>query len=159
MRWLRYGLNWLRLPGPRRALVTEAALLLLAARFAVRWIPYRRLTWFFERRAAGPEVTGERRLRLIKDIRGVIYQITGHGPDSIFVCFPRAIAAQAMLRRRGVSTTLYYGAQTVPGEGLKTHVWVMDGDIGVIGSLLAPGYKVLARYPADLTPPTSQAGI
>ena len=96
IRWLKYGWKWLRLPGDERSLVAEAALWLLVARFAIRWIPFRRLTWFFERPAACPEVTGERRGRLIGQVRGAIYLITWRLPDAYIVCFPRAIAAQAI---------------------------------------------------------------
>lgn len=66
------------------------------------------------------------------------------------VCFPRGFAAQAMLRRRGITTTVYYGAASRSGRGLVTHVWVQDGAEGVMGLRAATGYKVIAKYPGSL---------
>jgi hypothetical protein len=138
---------WLHLPGRRWWMLLEAALGLTAARLALAVVPFRHLTWLFERRAAWAEVTGMERARLKSEVRWAVKTVSRWLPER-FVCFPRAIAAQAMLRRRGVSTTLYYGASRQPEMGIITHVWIQDGDEGVIGSLAARGHKVLARYPA-----------
>lgn len=64
-------------------------------------------------------------------------------------CLHEAMAAQAMLRRRRVGATLYYGAVTLPECGLQAHAWVQDGREGVVGHMAAYryGYKVLACYP------------
>jgi hypothetical protein len=64
------------------------------------------------------------------------------------VCFPRGIAAFMMCRARGIDPVLYYGAAVVPGEGVKTHVWLYDGDYGITGHNLADDYCVVARFPA-----------
>jgi hypothetical protein len=128
-------------------MLLEAAMALTAARLALAVVPFRRLTWLFERRTKRAEVTGRERARLKTDVRWAVVAVSRWLPER-FVCFPRAMIAQAMLRRRGVSTTLYYGASRQPKKGLTTHVWIQDGDEGVIGFLVAPGHKVLARYPA-----------
>lgn len=63
------------------------------------------------------------------------------------VCFPRTFAAQAMLRRRGVTTTLYYGATTRADAGkLLTHVWLQDGEKGIVDHENCSQFQVLARY-------------
>ena len=80
-------------------------------------------------------------------MRSAIWTVTRHQRERI-VCFPRAVAAQAMLRRRGVSTTLYYGATSQTDKGLSAHVWVQDGETDVVGKRSAAGVKVLARYPS-----------
>jgi hypothetical protein len=152
---------WRRLSDSRRWLLVEAYISLLAARWAIRVIPFRRLTWFFVRTAARPEATGAERARLIRRVRQAIYTVSRRQPE-LLVCFPRAAAAQAMLRRRGVSTTLYYGATSLGGRGLVAHVWLQDGDSGVIGRLAAEraGHRPLARFavrplpgPATTRPP------
>ena len=129
----------------RRALQVEAALLLVAAKLTLRVVPFARLARTFERAARGPELTGPERQRLIRDVQHAIVA-SAHRLPGKYVCFPRGIAAQTMLRRRGVSTTLIYGAATLPGQSLTGHVWVMDGENGVIGHRKAEGYRVLARY-------------
>jgi hypothetical protein len=139
---------WRNLPTHRRWLLLEASLTMMAARLALRAIPYKWLTWFFEQRARRPELIGARRSEVKREVRWAVILVARRFPESI-VCFPRAIAAQAMLRRRGVSTTLYYGAMLHPQRGLTAHVWIQDGEDGIIGILAAPGHKVLARYPAS----------
>jgi len=62
-------------------------------------------------------------------------------------CFVRAIAAQSILRRLGMGTTLYYGAATLPDSGLTAHVWLQDGTAGIIGHDMPRHYHILARYP------------
>ena len=132
----------------RRWVLMEARLYLLGARLAIRLLPFRRMVPFFERPAARPEQTGAARAQSIKDVRWAIWTATRHQRERV-VCFPRAIAAQAMLRRRGVSTTLYYGAASKADKGLSAHVWVQDGETDVVGKRSAAGVKVLARYPAS----------
>jgi len=100
-----------------------------------------------ERPSTRLALSGAARAMLKKDVRWAIYTASHRLSENI-VCFPRALAAQAMLRRRGVATTLYYGASRTPGKGLNAHVWLQDGDEGVVGIRAAPGYAVLARYPA-----------
>jgi len=131
-------------------MLTEAAMYLLAARLALAIFSFRRLTGFLGRGARQPELTGEARARARGEVRAAIMTIWRRAPWQT-TCFHRAIAAQSMLRRRRVSTTLYYGAATLDKRGLKTHVWLQDGDVGVMGHGIARRnrYHVLARYPAS----------
>jgi hypothetical protein len=138
---------WRRVPAWRRWLLLEASASLLATRLALKLAPFRRLTWLFERPARQPELTGPARTQLKREVRWAI-RAAAHVLPGKFVCFPRAMTAQSMLRRRGISTTLYYGALRLPERGLTAHVWVQDGDEGVVGSRAARGHTVLARYPA-----------
>jgi hypothetical protein len=98
--------NWRRMPARRRWLLLEATVDLLAARLVLKLIPFRRLTWLFERRVSRPELTGPLRDNLKREVRWAIVTAARRFPERI-VCFPRAVAAQAMLRRRGESTTLW----------------------------------------------------
>lgn len=61
------------------------------------------------------------------------------------------MAAQAMLRRRGIGTTLYYGAMTSPEGQLQAHAWLQSEDGGVVGHEAAPAYNVLATYRSSHT--------
>jgi len=63
------------------------------------------------------------------------------------LCIQQGLAAQFMLRRRGIPSVLYYGAALREGD-LKAHVWVRDGNIDVIGGEAASRYALLARFPA-----------
>lgn len=51
------------------------------------------------------------------------------------VCLPQAIAAQWMLRRRGLPTTLYFGVASNPAkqDAIEAHAWLRAGDKIVTG--------------------------
>jgi Transglutaminase-like superfamily len=128
-------------------LLVEACCYLLWARLVLRTLPFHWLTRFFSRPAARkPAITGVARVRLRQDIRWAVECVAGQLPGTT-ACFPRAIAAQAMCRRRGVAATLYYGAATHPETGLSAHVWVLDDTEGVIGHQIANNFRVLKRFP------------
>ncbi len=142
---------------------------LLVARLALRVISFRRLTWFFELPPRSPEQTyAEREWRrlhslteyavLKEEIVGAEREVYRQGVQWLIfeaawflpgqtVCFPRAIVAQAILRRLGMGTTLYYGAATLPERGLTAHVWLQDGNEMIVGHCDGQDYHILARYP------------
>lgn len=126
----------------------EAAIYLLLARLALALFSFQQLTRFISRRSKRPELTGPDRERAGKQVRSAIFRVCRQGSFET-TCLHRAVVAQAMLRRRGVSTTLYYGAKTIPDCGLRAHAWVQDGVAGVVGCRVAQrdGYHVLANYP------------
>jgi len=138
--------RFLRQPSAHRALLIEATVYLLLARLGLRVRPFRRIAAGLKRPTRRTELTGEERERIRKEVGWAIERTARHLPGET-VCFPRGLAAQALLRRRGISTTLYYGAATLPKRGLTAHVWVQDGDEGVVGHREAGSYHVLARYP------------
>jgi hypothetical protein len=137
----------------KSALIIEAYLYLLLARLVLEGFGFLRLTGLFSSPLRKPELAGRPRRRARKEVQGAIFYVWRRFPWKPN-CFHRALAAQAMLRRRGVSTTLYYGATTLPERGLTGHVWVQDGPIGVVGHIAAKGFRVLARFPE----PSSSTG-
>jgi hypothetical protein len=126
--------------------VFEALVSLLLARLALHLLPFKSIQWYLKRPTGKPELAGVERERVRKAVRRAILQAVKLLPGKT-VCFPRALAAQAMLRRRRIGTSLYYGAMTHRDKGLITHVWVLDGNEGVIGHRVSDGYKIIARYP------------
>ena len=130
---------------PRRFLVVEAIVALGIARMGIAVLPFRWLPRFFTREPNRPGRSGEARQAVVTAVRGAIQAAARRLPGQT-MCFPRAVAAQSMLRRRGIVTTLYYGAATSEEEGLTTHVWLQDREAGIVGHELAPHYNVLARY-------------
>ncbi len=129
-----------------RWLLLETTLHLVLARQALRYLPFRWLVWWFERPARRPELQGAARQAACQEVRLAIYY-TNLALGLNAVCFPRSMAAQTMLRRRGVSTTLYYGAATLTDEGkLMAHVWLQDGDIDILAHNENSPFHILARY-------------
>lgn len=135
----------------------EAASWLLLAWLALRVMPFSALVGWLERPVTQPELSGEERWRTRWAVTAAVNQAGDRFPLPM-VCFPRAIAVQAMLRRRGIQTTVYYGAAVRPEQGLVAHVWVQDGPHGVVGQHHAADYLVLARYPRDAGSATLHPG-
>ena len=138
--------SYWRQQAARYCLLVEAAMFLVAARVALRLLNFRQLVRFFELTPKQPEVTGTERTRLRNEVRWAISTLKRYLPFQT-TCFHRAIAAQAMLRRRKIGAVMYYGAATLPEKGLSAHVWVQDAGDAVVGCLAAKGYHILARYP------------
>lgn len=64
-------------------------------------------------------------------------------------CFVQALAASAMLRRRGIPSVAVFGAQPPgAGSGLEAHVWVRAGSWTLTGGDVAHRYEPLAAYVA-----------
>ena len=61
-------------------------------------------------------------------------------------CLEQAIAAKAMLRRRGIASTLYLGMARDP---VMAHAWLRVGDLNVTGGRDVARYAVVASF-ADL---------
>jgi hypothetical protein len=65
------------------------------------------------------------------------------------MCFQQGLAAQIMLRRRGLPAVLYYGAAQNEQAGLQAHVWVRVGSTDVIGTEIADRFTILATFPTQ----------
>lgn len=60
-------------------------------------------------------------------------------------CLPRALAAQAMLRRRGIASRLCLGV-TREGQKLSAHAWLELGQNIVTGAEAAPRFTRLVEF-------------
>jgi Transglutaminase-like superfamily len=127
------------------SLLVEAALSLLAAKAALRVLPFRWLEHLFALPVPSPELLGRERREARDDVRRAVESVARRLPVRT-ACFPRAMAVQSMLRRRGVGAALVYGASGGPGKSLSAHVWVEDEGVAVIGANESEGLAVLARY-------------
>ena len=65
-----------------------------------------------------------------------------------FLCLPRALAAQAMLRRRGIATSLYLGVRREGESVMEAHAWVDAAGIGVTGHPVPPQSRAMGRFVA-----------
>jgi hypothetical protein len=134
----------------------ETLLHLAAARLALRILPFRWLVRWVQRPTRRAELTGAARQAAVQKVRLAVHY-TNLWLDLNAACFSRSIAAQTMLRRRGVNATLYYGAATLPDQGkLTTHVWLQDGDNGIVGHENITQFQILARYSATQLELTQQ---
>jgi hypothetical protein len=139
--------RFLAQPKSRRILFIEACLRLICARLLLRFLSFRRLTWLFGIPLGKAALSGAEREQLRRDVGWAVGRASDCLPGET-ACFPRGVAAQIMCRKRGIDTIMYYGAVLDPVAGLRAHVWVQDGPYGVVGSLFASQYSVLAKFPA-----------
>lgn len=135
-------------PGPiETELAVEAVVSLLLAKAALRVVPFRFLERLFVLPPDGPEPAGQERAALrAAAVRAL--EIAARRLPVETACFPRAIALQSILRRRGVPVALVYGAAGGPATGVTAHVWVEDGGVAILGGEEAEGLAVLGRYEA-----------
>jgi len=105
-----------------------------------------------------PGLPLEARLKKVRGIRWAIIAAAARLPWRT-VCFQRGLAAQLMLRRRGIPSVLYYGAAQDDRRGLYAHVWVRDGDVDVIGGEIASHYAILATFPPQSDLDAANPGI
>lgn len=127
---------------PGRALFAEAGLALTTARIAVRFVAFRRLM-----RSVAPRLVRPASLAEIAILRRAILAWPHRLPLRA-LCFEQGLAAHWLLSRRRISSTIHYGAAMVGGE-LKAHVWVMSGEIPVIGCDNAADFALLSCFSND----------
>src|SRR5262249_14000976 len=68
-----------------------------------------------------PEPSGEGRTHIVKRIRWAVIASARRVPWRA-MCFEQGLAAQMMLRRRGIASVLYFGAAMNDPKGLAAHV-------------------------------------
>lgn len=62
-------------------------------------------------------------------------------------CYPQALAAKSMLKRRRVSSLLYFGAATGDGKQVvKLHCWISHHGTILTGKAGHEDYKVIQVY-------------
>ena len=113
--------RWRALPAAQQWLLVEAFAALLAARLSLAVLPVRWIFRWLERPLRGPAASPSP--DAVERIRWAVLTVARYGPLS-FVCFPQALAAHAMLRRRGISSIMHYGVRRSADRKLRAHTWL-----------------------------------
>jgi hypothetical protein len=142
------GIGW-----RERALVAEAVLQLLAARARIALLPFRRIgerlgtfvppadPRVAERRSPGaPE-----QARTAAQVSWAVVGAARHVPFRA-VCLPQAMAAHAMLRRRGIACAVHFGAQRGKEKPIDAHAWVDAAGVKVTGYPLEPSMTEIGCF-------------
>jgi hypothetical protein len=139
---------------PRRSfgevlLAAEALVLLFVFRAALAVFPVRRILQVLTRPRAWADepatsVDGQE-IAIAVRIRWAVLAATRNGPAR-FVCFPQSLAAYAMLRRRGVASTIVYGVARSPEGALIAHTWLMAGGRTVVGGEGSDAFTPIERW-------------
>jgi len=125
----------------RRVYLREAAVMLVLARLAVRFVaPARLFAW-----ADRPP----RRIRrfAVDEASWVSWAVEqlAASPRTNAQSLPRALAAHAMLRRRGIASRLCLGVAREDGE-IAARAWVEIGKNTVVGGAEAERFTRLAEF-------------
>jgi hypothetical protein len=95
-----------------------------------------------------PELPCRARAKNVRRIRWALTSAAARVPWRA-LCFQQGLAAQFMLRRRGIPSVLYYGAAQHERSGLCAHVWVRDDGVDVVGGETADRFAILAAFPSQ----------
>ncbi len=133
--------RFLMMTRSERRLLFEAAAFLALARMAILVVPFPRLARRFERPVAAANGDGA----TIAAVRRAVETAARHVPWNA-VCLPQAMAAKAMLARRGYGSALHLGAARRDGQRLTAHAWLVSGGEVVVGEAGIDDMAPLARF-------------
>ena len=134
-------LKFLARPPARRWLLCEAALALALARLLIAAVPFRIVARWL---ALAPQ-TGPCDGQLAAAVCRAVETAARHVPFQA-LCLPQAVAAKAMLARRGCGTTLHLGAGLTSPGTMAAHAWLEAGGQVIIGAAGKDGVTPLARF-------------
>jgi hypothetical protein len=140
MRLRRKLRTFLHMSAAERRLIYEAALMLALARLIVLTVPFRVITPWLRRAPAGMSCDQ----RWLLAVRQAVTIAARNVPWNS-VCLPQALAAKAMLARRGCGSTFHLGAAFDSNGKLIAHAWLVAGGQVVVGAAGIPGMSPLAR--------------
>jgi len=124
----------------QRLLVLEAVLLLGVSRFVLLALPFGRIAPWLQR---APD-SGSGDTATVLAVRQAVTVAARNVPWNA-VCLPQAMAAKAMLARRGQGSALHLGTAMADG-GLNAHAWLVAGGEIVVGEAGLPDMTPLARF-------------
>ena len=138
-----------------RALLAEAVAYLLYARLALLVIPFPRLAQRFGRftapsLAVARDAATPAMAAVARTVGRAIRRSARRVPFEA-VCLPQAIAAQAMLRRRGVPSVMHFGVNANPGQAFEAHAWLDAAGVEVSGYPLGQ-HTEIACFVQDTAP-------
>lgn len=109
-------------------------------------LPFRYAGQLSSLRIGRAEPSGDERTLAVRRVRWAVLASARRVPWRA-MCFEQGLAAQMMLRRRGIASVLYFGAAINDPKGLSAHVWVRDGEVDVLGGEVASEFAVLTTFP------------
>ncbi len=140
--------SWRNTTWGDRALLCEAMATLAFSRIVIAVLPFRMVFGAAGAIRVSHPAGDERRVAIVRRIRRAIRACATHAPFRA-VCIQQGLAAQIMLRRRGVPSLLYFGAAPDKERGVVAHVWVCDRDTCVVGGERSSRFTILATFPKN----------
>lgn len=126
----------------------EIAIALLWGQLQLRIRPFRRVVADFEPAepgdAAPPVRTAAERAQTTARVRHRVAHLVPRLPLTV-ACLGQALAAAAVLRRRGCDVRMYLGT-TAPTDGFAAHAWLCSEGVVVTGAREAEAFTAVASF-------------
>jgi len=117
----------------RRSRLWEALVALAIARVAMAVLPFRRIAaWLGTPGAESSATASDEDILTAKEIAWAI-SVLGKRVPWDGRCLARALAANGMLRRRGLEATVIFGARQNASSSFDAHAWLRLGPFIVTG--------------------------
>lgn len=126
--------NLLRRPWADKWLLVQVYFLLGVTRLAINTLSFKRLARHFgPHKIETPADAPAAQLAAARRIAWAIHRVSPCTPWKSN-CFPQALTAKILLRRRSIPSTLYLGAAFKADKtGLEAHAWLRCGPLYVTG--------------------------
>ena len=137
----------MRRPFSDKLLLLNVLVLLGVTRLAINCLPFARLERYLGQRMQ--ESSREISTDEINHARRISWAIHAVSPYTPWEsnCFPQALTAKILLRRRGISSTLYMGAAFKQDEdGLQGHAWLRCGPYYLTGGDSEDQFGAIASF-------------
>ncbi|MEA3011122.1 MAG: hypothetical protein QOJ91_2814 [Sphingomonadales bacterium] len=142
----------LRSAWPRRGLVAEACLNLLAAEARLRLFPLKSQGMGGIAGAADPipaeMPASEAQRRAALDVGWAVTRAAHYFPTPAR-CLAQALAARAMLRRRGIPSLMHVGVARPDSGAFEAHAWLEAGGVEVTGYPVPPLLREIGLLHSD----------
>lgn len=126
--------NFLSRPTSDQVLVLQATILLGLTRFAICTFSWKRLQKLLGQRhdETAKDISADE-YELARKVYWAVHTVSPYTPWKSN-CFPQALTAKILLRRRGIESTLYLGAAfKQDSSDLGGHAWLRCGQFFVTG--------------------------
>ncbi len=149
----RLLLRFRQIDNRRRLLLPEAVAYLLAARLALIFIPFpvlaRRLGSFVApsdpRAREVQNIQSQDYAQIAEEVGWAVTRAARYLPFKA-VCLPQAMAAQVMLKRRGIRSVMHFGAAKGTDKPLDAHAWLDAAGVEVTGYPVAANFAEIACF-------------
>lgn len=119
--------------------LAEATAALAVAAPMIAFLPFRRVVALVRHPVGRSPVPPPNRAEQIGLVRWAVTAAARRLPWRA-KCFEQGLAAQWLLRRRGIGSEIHYGIARDGSAGLQAHVWVTVGTLPVVGAEIAPDF-------------------
>jgi len=130
--------------------VAEAVLEVIRAEIELRRVPFHRLARRLGQPGAESSGTDGGREDEARLVRGCLWTASSRLPWKPR-CLVMVFAGHRMLERRGIASTVYFGAAASTGK-LATHAWLRSGGVYVSGEGPLKDFTVLASFARPAEP-------